>query len=71
MHSLKQIMEQIGFDKDAPIETQKAFIRHLISRANDQSVAKKKQKVPQKNETKICEKDQQLEFVFNEDKQVS
>jgi hypothetical protein len=33
MKSLNEIMAELGFKKDAPIETQKAFIKHLIQSA--------------------------------------
>ena len=35
MRSIGELMKEMGFNKDAPIETQKAFIRHLISAANE------------------------------------
>ena len=34
MKSLGELMKEMGFNKDAPIETQKAFFRHLINAAN-------------------------------------
>ena len=34
MQSLKQILAEMGFNKDAPLETQKAFVKHLIAAAN-------------------------------------
>jgi len=40
MHSLKKIMEEMGFNKDAPIETQKAFLKHLIASAKEVQVKK-------------------------------
>ena len=33
MQSLKKIMQDMGFNPDAPLETQKAFIKHLIASA--------------------------------------
>lgn len=32
--SVKEIMEKMGFNKDAPIETQKAFLKHLLGKSN-------------------------------------
>lgn len=63
MKSIKQIMEEMGFNKNAPVGLQKAFIRHLISAAN--------QVAPLKSELKEQEKPMQLEFEFPEDKRVS
>jgi hypothetical protein len=34
MRPIGDLMKDMGFNKDAPLETQKAFIRHLISAAN-------------------------------------
>jgi hypothetical protein len=34
MRPIGDLMKEMGFNKDAPLETQKAFIRHLISAAN-------------------------------------
>ena len=35
MRSIGELMKDMGFNKDAPIDTQKAFIRHLIKAANE------------------------------------
>lgn len=37
MRSIGDLMKEMGFNKDAPMETQKAFIRHLIRAANETS----------------------------------
>lgn len=34
MRRIGDLMKEMGFNKDAPLETQKAFIRHLIQAAN-------------------------------------
>lgn len=34
MKSMKDIMSELGFNKDAPIDAQKAFIKNLIAAAN-------------------------------------
>jgi hypothetical protein len=39
MRSIGELMKDMGFNKDAPVETQKAFIRHLIRAANETSRA--------------------------------
>ncbi len=33
MQSFKKIMEELGFNADAPLETQKAFIKNLVAAA--------------------------------------
>jgi hypothetical protein len=35
MRSIGELMKDMGFNKDAPVDTQKAFIRHLIKAANE------------------------------------
>jgi hypothetical protein len=37
MRKVGDLMKELGFNKDAPVETQKAFIRHLV-KAAEQSV---------------------------------
>lgn len=56
MKSVGDIMKEMGFNKDAPVETQKAFIKHLIKQATGANV----QNIPEK--TKPSEKSEQLEF---------
>ncbi len=34
MRRIGDLMKDLGFNKDAPIESQKAFVRHLIRSAN-------------------------------------
>ncbi len=33
MKSVGDILRELGFNKDAPVETQKAFVRHLMKQA--------------------------------------
>ena len=40
--SVKEIMEKMGFNKNAPINTQKAFLKHLLNNYNDTHDDKKK-----------------------------
>jgi uncharacterized protein YaeQ len=78
MRSMKEIMEEMGFNKDAPLESQKAFVKHLIAAAN---AADNRQKFPQtlsqKNKveaavkTNTKQEDRQLSFDLPEDKRVS
>lgn len=46
--SVKEIMEKMGFNKKAPIGTQKAFFQHLLSKANIKFVDT--EKIKDKNE---------------------
>ena len=34
MQSAKKILADLGFNKDASLETQKAFLKHLVAAAN-------------------------------------
>jgi hypothetical protein len=34
------LLKQLGFNKDAPLETQKAFVKHLIQAANNSDIAR-------------------------------
>ena len=33
MRKAGEILKELGFNKDAPLETQKAFFRHLVAKA--------------------------------------
>lgn len=33
MHKVGDLLRELGFNKDAPMETQKAFFRHLVAKA--------------------------------------
>jgi hypothetical protein len=33
MHKVGDLLKELGFNKDAPIGTQKAFLRHLVAKA--------------------------------------
>ncbi len=78
MRSLKDLMAELGFNKNAPEESQKAFIKHLISAANKADAARSNQikcEISHKEQTKIKTKvqfsEEQLAFEFPEDKRVS
>lgn len=60
MRSMKEIMEEMGFNKDAPTETQKAFIKHLIASA--QQLRPTKAEPSQVENKKTNETPVQLEF---------
>lgn len=66
MKSIGEMMKEMGFNPNAPLETQKAFFKHLIQDA-DSKQAKRQEKV----ETSIKDKPAQLEFDFDGDKKVS
>jgi hypothetical protein len=81
MQSLKEILDQMGFNKDASIDTQKAFLKHLVSSANQT----RPKPMPAKHSggtqdlkpqavavaTETSQGQAQLEFNFDEDKRVS
>jgi hypothetical protein len=60
MRSIKELMEEMGFNKDAPIETQKAFIKHLIASA--QELRPTKVEPPTSEQKKVEVTPVQLEF---------
>ena len=72
MRSMKELMQEMGFNKEAPLDAQKAFIKHLIAAANQTSpkVEPIQTQVPKKDEKPVTQWEQ-LEFVFSEDKRVS
>jgi len=37
VRSIGELMKELGFNKEAPVEIQKAFIRHLIQAAQQQT----------------------------------
>ena len=39
MKSIGQILQELGFNSSAPVETQKAFLRHLV-RASEASLSR-------------------------------
>lgn len=39
MQRIGDLLKELGFNKDAPLETQKAFVKHLIRAANNSNVA--------------------------------
>ncbi|MCB0350922.1 MAG: hypothetical protein KDD38_07050 [Bdellovibrionales bacterium] len=72
MKSIKQLMEEMGFNPNAPLSLQKAFIRHLIASANETAPPKEEIKpATSPNERTKLETSVQLEFEFPEDKRVS
>jgi hypothetical protein len=51
MKSIKEIMAELGFNADAPIETQKAFLRNLI--AASEATLPKSSKIDSKTPTMV------------------
>lgn len=66
MKSIGELMKEMGFNPDAPVETQKAFFKHLVKDADS-----KQQERQRKSETVTEEKPAQLEFDLDTDKKVS
>jgi hypothetical protein len=44
VHKIGDLLKELGFNKDAPIETQKAFLRHLAAKAEPCSREREKAK---------------------------
>lgn len=58
-------MKDLGFNKDAPVATQEAFIKHLIKAATGASViTPTEKKIIQENPDKIVQFPKQLAFDF-------
>ncbi len=79
--SVKELMEELGFNKEASFDVQKAFIKHLINAANqtapktnvESRLKKSSTNVEKKSITRETkeEKNTQLEFDFSDTKRVS
>lgn len=59
MRRIGEIMEDLGFDKDGSVETQKAFIKHLIKAAQISQIDRKTKRLDPEPE--------QLSFNFETD----
>lgn len=58
-------MKEMGFNKDAPLATQEAFIKHLIKAATGANViTPTEKKIIQENPDKIVQFPKQLTFDF-------
>jgi hypothetical protein len=74
MKSVGELFKELGFNKDAPLETQKAFIKHLISAVNQSTnhpVAEQQVQAAPASKIVAAKKGEQLEFDFSESKRVS
>ena len=66
MKSIGKLLEEMGFNANAPLETQKAFFKHLVQDAESKQL--KRQKIPK---TEKKEQSAQMEFDLGGDKKVS
>lgn len=65
MKKASDLMKDLGFNKDAPVATQEAFIKHLIKAATGASViTPTEKKIIQENPDKIVQFPKQLAFDF-------
>lgn len=61
-------MKEMGFNKNAPVATQEAFIKHLIKAATGTNVVTPtEKKIIQENPDKIVQFPKQLAFDFADD----
>ena len=66
MKSIGTLLKEMGFNADAPLETQKAFFKHLVQDAEAKQA--KREKI---SETKEEELPAQMEFDLDESQKVS
>lgn len=73
MKKASDLMKEMGFNKNAPVATQEAFLKHLIKAATGASVVTPtEKKIIQENPDKIVQFPKQLAFDFaDEDIQIS
>lgn len=74
MKSLKEIMSEMGFNPNAPIDTQKAFFRHLAKEAskNPDLSRETTEAHAQKEHSKTAGVQLEFDLIFkNDKKQVS
>lgn len=66
MKSIGEIMKELGFNANSSLDSQKAFIKHLVNQADLKS-----QKTLEIPETEKPKEPEQLCFQFGDDKKVS
>jgi hypothetical protein len=66
MKSSGDILRELGFNKEAPRDTQKAFLKHLL-----QAAGIKPLNIQEDLKTQLPKKGEQLAFSFDDDKKVS
>lgn len=68
MKKVSDLMKEMGFNQNAPVATQEAFLKHLIKAATGASVVTPtEKKIIQENPDKIVQFPKQLSFDFAED----
>lgn len=67
MKKTKEILEELGFRKDAPISTQEAFLKNLVNEASKQKFVRKKSRPVEDAQLVFPE----LEVQIRNNKQVS
>lgn len=73
MQSLKEILAELGFNPDAPMDSQTAFVKHLLKAANEITPKVQHSKVEDSKTApkKLDQGPEQLEFTFSDSKRVS
>ena len=61
MRPIGEILQELGFNKDAPLETQKAFFRHLVRHAEASCPPKPNYQTKAKDDS-VTESSEQLSF---------
>lgn len=65
MKKVSELMKEMGFNKNAPVATQEAFIKYLIkAAAGENVVTPTEKKIIQENPDKIVQFPKQLAFDF-------
>lgn len=65
MKKIDVLMQEMGFNKNAPVATQEAFIKHLIKAATGADcMTPTEKKIIQENPDKIVQFPKQLSFDF-------
>lgn len=68
MKKVGDLMKEMGFNKNAPVATQEAFIKHLIKAATGADVmTPTEKKIIQENPDKIVQFPKQLAFEFSDE----
>lgn len=68
MKKASDLLKEMGFNKNAPVATQEAFLKHLIKAATGASVlTPTEKKIIQENPNKIVHFPKQLSFDFADD----
>lgn len=62
MQRIGDLLKELGFNKDAPLETQKAFVKHLI-----QAAERPTQPIPQEKVETVTEKLPPTQLSFDSD----